>query len=390
MLLSCFGYISLLFCSAFRRLALPVTVLFPDLCEDNGSCQNGGTCQVAPTYWAGYRCSCPPGFIGLTCQINFCDEARMTCRNGGTCEPKPGGFNCACHEGYTGTRCEKDFDWCYNKPCLNGGSCKADGNTGYICVCAPGFQGINCKEQVDECASSPCLNNGICMDKVNGYDCLCGEDYSGINCENLIFTDSCESEPCQNGGECDNLAGGKFACQCTDGYHGDTCEEKAENCGGCGEVGGALAPACKKKGGSTERCSKMKVVRSYTGHSWWRRMVERTVIVWGECDTDNYYCCDNAILVELNEGVRCAVPGWSSWGPCSSRCGGCGTQTRFKWQLANYQTRGNRRVQWRICDTESRDCNTNPCEDCSLYGCSKCCGSRGYRYRRPHRRCVHC
>ena len=44
---------------------------------------------------------------------------------------------------------------------------------------------------------------------------------------NLLFLDidECkENNPCRNGATCTNLIGG-FECQCSSGYHGDTCDQ---------------------------------------------------------------------------------------------------------------------------------------------------------------------
>ncbi|ESO88389.1 hypothetical protein LOTGIDRAFT_147989, partial [Lottia gigantea] len=72
---------------------------------DSHPCHNGGTC--CPTTRGKFRCDCPRGFKGKTCDIviNPCD--RHPCHNGGICYPTTRGrFRCDCPRGFKGKTCD--------------------------------------------------------------------------------------------------------------------------------------------------------------------------------------------------------------------------------------------------------------------------------------------
>nr|XP_006818676.1 PREDICTED: basement membrane-specific heparan sulfate proteoglycan core protein-like [Saccoglossus kowalevskii] len=82
-----------------------VGVLDCPVCQ-HAPCQNGGTCREASTEY-GYRCSCPAGYTGRTCQDigescypGVCGAGRCV-KNAG-----PSGFHCICPIGTVGERCE--------------------------------------------------------------------------------------------------------------------------------------------------------------------------------------------------------------------------------------------------------------------------------------------
>lgn len=52
-----------------------------------------------------WRCKCPTGFMGPTCEISVCDN--NPCQYGGTCVTFPGsGYLCLCPLGKHGHYCE--------------------------------------------------------------------------------------------------------------------------------------------------------------------------------------------------------------------------------------------------------------------------------------------
>jgi|SRR6218665_608404 len=75
-------------------------------CQENCSCQNGGTCHpvtghcTCPTGWIGPRCSqtCPEGHFGSSC-MEICN-----CTGGGSCDPRTG--ICSCPPGHMAPKCE--------------------------------------------------------------------------------------------------------------------------------------------------------------------------------------------------------------------------------------------------------------------------------------------
>ncbi|XP_070560391.1 basement membrane-specific heparan sulfate proteoglycan core protein-like isoform X2 [Ptychodera flava] len=69
-------------------------------------CKNGGTCREASTHY-GYRCICPSGFTGRTCE-DIGERCYPGVCGDGECVNNVGssGFRCICPLGKTGQRCE--------------------------------------------------------------------------------------------------------------------------------------------------------------------------------------------------------------------------------------------------------------------------------------------
>ena len=104
-----------------------------------------------------------------------CSQYPPACLHGGTCTENSvtdAGITCSCPPGYVGTTCEVDVDACLSRPCLNSATC-VDGVEVYSCDCMVGFAGVNCEFNVrDECDSHPCVNNGVCEDLHTSYHCV--------------------------------------------------------------------------------------------------------------------------------------------------------------------------------------------------------------------------
>lgn len=129
----------------------------------------------------GFRCVCPSGYGGDTCEDDVDDCTYNPCQNNGVCIDKLNSFECRCLPGFIGSLCQENVDDCLTKPCANGGTCK-DGVNDYTCECQAGFAGKDCSINVDECAMKPC-KHGVCEDRVNDYMCHCDEGYSGRACD---------------------------------------------------------------------------------------------------------------------------------------------------------------------------------------------------------------
>lgn len=63
----------------------------------------------------GYHCQCPPGFVGLHCEVSRNKCASGPCQNGGHCHVILDSFVCECPPNYAGMLCEVRFRfvlWC--------------------------------------------------------------------------------------------------------------------------------------------------------------------------------------------------------------------------------------------------------------------------------------
>ena len=159
-------------------------------------------------------------------QDKGCAQYPPACLHGGTCtEDGVAGIICSCPPGYVGIACEVDVDACQSRPCLNDAGC-VDGVEVYRCECMGGYAGVNCEfNVVDECASHPCMNNGVCEDLHTRYLCNCDVGFTGGDCEQ----DICESMPCSNGGSCVGERG-SYGCDCPPGFAGGECEVSVSTC----------------------------------------------------------------------------------------------------------------------------------------------------------------
>ncbi|XP_050984738.1 protocadherin Fat 4 [Labeo rohita] len=153
-------------------------------------CHNGATCNrnihisqevavlessslifVSPYFVEIFNCSCPAGFTGDACELDFDECAKEPCENGGNCYNNPGTYFCLCKDGFSGPHCTIVDNECQTVICLNGGTCW-NRQGGFICDCSPGYEGTFCDRIVDHCASFPCVN-GNCSSFLTGYSCQC-------------------------------------------------------------------------------------------------------------------------------------------------------------------------------------------------------------------------
>uniref|UniRef100_A0A803TP03 EGF-like domain-containing protein n=1 Tax=Anolis carolinensis TaxID=28377 RepID=A0A803TP03_ANOCA len=181
-------------------------------------CKNAGTCHpLVRGNSAEYTCACRLGYtdkLCLTPEENACLSS--PCRNGGSCDLLTlTEYKCRCPPGWSGKTCQQ-ADPCASNPCANGGQC-VPFDSDYVCRCPPGFHGATCKEDLNECSRSPpvCKNGGTCLNQIGSYECHCRQAYTGPNCEHLYMP--CSPSPCQNGGTCRQTGDTTFECTCLPG-----------------------------------------------------------------------------------------------------------------------------------------------------------------------------
>ena len=96
-------------------------------------------------------------------------------------------FKCECPQGYSGETCE--ITPCTGDPCNDRGDCEVFHST-FNCNCFDGYFGQSC--QNNPCEPDPCENHGICNFNEHGADCNCPDGFTGDRCE----ITPCSPEPC--------------------------------------------------------------------------------------------------------------------------------------------------------------------------------------------------
>ena len=160
------------------------------------------------------ECFCEPGFIGVSCNVTV--PCPSDCSGNGKCDRG----RCLCNIGYEGLDCSTKST-CPND-CSKHGVCSVGGS----CLCEPGYAGKAC-EYSPGCGDKICDNGGLCRDGV----CLCPNGFTGDTCSRLVpgavrkqtkCPEDANGVVCGGHGVCPE---GGSACQCEEGWSGDTCLE---------------------------------------------------------------------------------------------------------------------------------------------------------------------
>ncbi|NP_001103843.2 hyaluronan-binding protein 2 precursor [Danio rerio] len=120
--------------------------------------------------------------------FSFFDEETCDpnpCQNNGVCKEKEsGGFKCICPPPYIGKKCQNEKNVCKKVKCGNGDCVRIKKDPFYECKCWPPYRGSKCKNAY-ACNPSPCQNGGTCVKGRTraSFTCTCPEDYSGRFCQ---------------------------------------------------------------------------------------------------------------------------------------------------------------------------------------------------------------
>ena len=103
----------------------------PDGCMDNPPCSE--TCDpVGGFCFLGQECICYVGWTGVNCDIPAGEElcAANPCQNGGTCVPNGGSYYCECPPGFTGLTCNIQAEECGGNYVVDSGNVQYPSGSG--------------------------------------------------------------------------------------------------------------------------------------------------------------------------------------------------------------------------------------------------------------------
>jgi len=153
-------------------------------------------------------------FNRVYCSLNYYGDGCTTfCR---ARDDQFGHYNCStsgqkvCLDGWHGADCDKAT--CRQACNAQHGYCERPDT----CQCRPGWTGPRC----DECITYPGCENGYCL---SPWQCICQRNWGGVLCDRDL--NYCGThEPCKNNGTCQNIAPGRYKCNCEDGFTGVDCD----------------------------------------------------------------------------------------------------------------------------------------------------------------------
>lgn len=174
------------------------------------------TCQGVTTVQ-----QCCPGFWGPLC-LPCPSWSEKTCNGYGTCNSgKSGNGTCVCDEGYTGFACQNCLnknaygDHCRSEcSCVNG-KCDSGPEGNGECYCQPPYLGPKCDKVSSYCSSCPAYS--YCKGDDTGAVCECLKGYKKIG---QACIGMCSPGICDVNAKC-SFSGGKFHCECEEGFKGD-------------------------------------------------------------------------------------------------------------------------------------------------------------------------
>lgn len=271
----------------------------------------------------------------------------VTCGTNATCSNGV----CACNDGFAGDpdkMCSAtDAPSCQGVVCGLNAECQLGD-----CLCKPGFEGDpdeGCTP-VAACTETSCSGHGECAIEGGKVSCTCEPGYAGNACSKCatgymrdangvcVQSDLCGALSCTENSEC-VITDGKAACECTDGWAGDKCDECADGYAMIGlECVSEQIVSCTDVAPDNATSTIVDVTVTYDPETGWTRPA---VCEWtcdedyddwneqGACINEREVACvadaallpENATFVEGDVTIRFTTEnGWEDAAACGWAC----------------------------------------------------------------------
>lgn len=214
----------------------------------------------------------------------------VTCGTNATCSEGV----CACNTGFSGdadAACTPTQASCEDVVCGLNAQCQAG-----ECLCKAGYEGDadeGCTP-VPTCTDTSCSGHGECSIESGQVSCACDAGYAGNTCTKCATGykreggvcvvdagDLCADLTCADNGEC-VVTGGKAACECVQGWAGESCDACAAGYDLVGtECVKEQSVPCDDQAPENATSNVVQVTIGYDGEEW----SDPAACAW-ECDED--------------------------------------------------------------------------------------------------------
>ncbi|XP_033116851.1 neurogenic locus notch homolog protein 1-like [Anneissia japonica] len=334
LILLCFLLLSagaFIFCGVYHYILYVSTI---EHCNDQ--CYNGGSfIQETNT------CACAKGYGGPCCEFKtqMCQIGQWSEWTPCTKRCGPGGIQFRSRENDCFDSQQTYEQRACNVYCYHGGILS---NVPEKCICETGYSGECCECEIRDCEMTPWSEWSICTQvcgpqgtrfRTRNVDKppACG----GVPCPGILTEEEECNKKCYNNGTLDDKVD---KCRCPDGYNGQCCECKIQDC--------VMTPwsewsTCSHTCGPRGTTFRTRDV--YTAPMCGGTECSNVITEKRECNRE----CDNKGTID-NEGDKCRCPvgytgqccecriqdcvmtPWADWSACTRACGPQGTRFRIR------------------------------------------------------------